>query len=98
MLPSICSVLKTPSLAVGVCLVAQLLGGRSYARSDASNATAPPPAASTPNSLPAVRRTLRGRPTLIGTTDIGNSTEFRSGKIASCSGRRGFGAERMFPQ
>jgi hypothetical protein len=28
-----------------------------------------------------IRRTLRGRPTLIGTTDMGNRTEFLSGRM-----------------
>ena len=31
------------------------------------------------------RRTLRGRPTLMGTTDIGKSTELRSGRIGTLS-------------
>ena len=30
-------------------------------------------------------RTLRGRPTLIGTTDMGKSTEFRSGRMGTLS-------------
>ncbi len=37
-------------------------------------------------SKSSTNRTLRGRPTLIGTTDIGNSTELRSGKIGTLSG------------
>jgi hypothetical protein len=43
-------------------------------------------------------RTERGRPTLMGTTDIGNNTEFRSGKIAMRSGRCALSVERMLPQ
>src|SRR5687767_14467228 len=36
-------------------------------------------------------RTLRGRPTLIGTTDMGRRTEVRSGRMAMVSGAAGSG-------
>lgn len=46
-------------LAAVICLASSVLGARCDAQSEENPAPAPPSAASTPNSLPAVRRTLR---------------------------------------